>query len=649
MFETDRQGAAAPESAAPAADAAPEHFQLWAAVQKEFYQHDIYARVCIFYGFIHYVQSLAYYGLGHINIELRAFWVAYGTAFVIAVLMALMLRFDIIPANPDKKQYLPRCEYCGPLAILPAAIGMSLDFQVEFSTTAIAVTWLMIFVSYFLQLIYALRMLEVVLPDESFAGLQERLGGSYLPEGWRKVPSSFYHVLYFVAPPEKLQPGQHDIVREVKAGGAGAYGEVTGEEKGAGSDLTEQAVPQFASDKFVEPWKLVTGIAGVLPICWCFLIFGNIVDVALGEQALVTAPHWSRPPMTRLSKEPHELGTPLGFPWHAGAKAWLPEAMAWHEEKRHAAMFSLTRRLSEKGVATPPTAPPGGQLSADKLHSALQGLLSSIPAAAKVAAAPVLTADEHIEWPGFFEPQVLACGPGGAIAAVAPRGFGATAMLGHGQAATAEAFRFTGLTQPVIAASWGHRDVSDGMLLVSRDGNLLACPRARPRAGAVWHCGAPTNLPRALPVFNGIHLTAASVALLPGLAGAGGELRLHAALTHESEPELVALFAHEAGSWVPLGEVRVPRGGSKISLAFIGMGDLLISTSSGHMMRCRLADGSVISSAEHAVSSQAHWQGACGLHREDVSQIAHLRLRSGRPEIMTAEIPHQESRPAFFQ
>lgn len=47
-----------------------ERLGAWHA--QEYYQYDIYARVCIFYGFIHYVQSLCFYGLGHINIELRA-------------------------------------------------------------------------------------------------------------------------------------------------------------------------------------------------------------------------------------------------------------------------------------------------------------------------------------------------------------------------------------------------------------------------------------------------------------------------------------------------------------------------------------------------------------------------------------------------
>jgi hypothetical protein len=112
--------------------------------------------------------------------------VAYACVFVLVVLLALILRFDIIPQG-GRKQILPKCEWCGPLAVLPAAIGMSLEFRVEFDPAVIALTWVFVFVAYILQLIYSLRILEVVLPDEKFEGLGERLGAAWLPESWNKV------------------------------------------------------------------------------------------------------------------------------------------------------------------------------------------------------------------------------------------------------------------------------------------------------------------------------------------------------------------------------------------------------------------------------------------------------------------------------
>ena len=74
----------------------------------------------------------------------------------------------------------------------------------------------------------------------------------------------------------------------------------------------------FSKKGNVEPWQLINVVQ--LAVCgtWFFLILCMVLDVFIGDQGLVTAPHWSRPPMSRLSLEPHELGTPLGFPWYAG-------------------------------------------------------------------------------------------------------------------------------------------------------------------------------------------------------------------------------------------------------------------------------------------------------------------------------------------
>jgi len=648
-FKVDRAGTI-PTSDLPE-NAQPEHFRLYTGCQKEFYQHEIYARICVSMGFIHFFQSLCFYGLGHINIELRAFWVAYACTFVLATLLALVLRFEIIPvtAEGSRRQYLPRCEYLGPLAVLPAAIGMSLDFRVQFDPTAIALCWVFVFVAYIMQLIYSLRILEVVLPDDKFPGLGERLGASWMPEGFNKVPSSFYHVLYFVGPPSKLQPGQHDIVREVKEGGKGAYEEVTGSaSKQAGPDIddygtddrhTHATTPAFAEADTVQPWKMVALINAVLPVCWVWLIFGTIVDVAIGEQALVTAPHWSRPPMTRLSLAPHELGIPLGFPWGAGAKPFIPEQMAWHEEKRHADEYSLHsvpegRRLSEGADA---------KLSKAGFLEAMNALLESIPAAGEGAA---LKGVRHsVSWPGFFEPQLLACGADGQVAAFTPRGFGAVAPLAAGGAAAsaAESFRLSGLTAfpPLVGASWGRLAADkEGLLLVSKAGHLLSCPGRRPAAGAAWSCGPASahGLPGALPVAEGTHLRAAAAALLDGA--------LHAAMVLESDPGLVLLFAQDSDSWLPIGEMRLPEHGSKkASLAFVGAGDLLITTGNGQVLRRQLKDGTVVASAVHEVRAgeDGVWQAACGLQSGGEVQVVHLSLRksaqSWAPELVEVPLP----------
>jgi len=767
-----------PSTVAVPSDTLPEHFQLYGQVQKEWFAYDVYARVCMLYGWLSFFHAAAYYGLGHINIELRAFWVAYACPFVLMVLHTLLIRFDIIPGRYAQTERLPHCQWLGAVAVLPAAVGMSLDFQVQFSMTAVVGCWICIFISYICQLIYTLRLLELVLPDEWNKAFvpEERIGGSWFPDTWR-VPSTFQHVLYLVAPPQRLQLGQYDIVREIKEGAGrdvvdagmppsslrpaspksakdptkatgpeeiwGPGGKVqyidslfewafsdevfnnmslqsqqrvrdlyhqfaaqarNGPANGASSDpdllhvlqqcitgvedimaregmqtlsggesgydsagseggyggktpATKSAIGKtqtpFAQTAHIQPWRLVASIVVALVCGWCFMIFGTLIDVILGEQALITAPHWSRPPMTRVSLEPHEVGTPIGLPWNAGEKPWYPEQLAWHEEKRHAGSDTIFhaggwshRRLSEVPTVSVAHAPRGEDLAA-----ALEGLLGALP--------HEVGKPEPVSWPGFFEPQMLACGPpmqggGSAVAALTPRGFGATTHLGPlGRAplaAAAETFKLAGISHlpPLLGVSWGVGG-GDGLLLVSRAGDLVACPGSRPAAGGSWACSQPLGGPRMLPIAEGARLAAASVAWLRGPGGAGGELRLHAALVDESAPDLVALFMHdgegEAAAWLPLGEVPVPgsQGGqaTKISLAFVG-GDILVTTGRGMALRKRLVDGVIVASSDGSEGHHSSWQAACGL-QHGPGGVAHLHLKaavahSRRPELFTVEL-----------
>lgn len=618
-FDEDRRGLYPPS--AVSGREAPEHFKLYGQVQREFYQHDIYARICVFLGFIHYFQSLSYYGLGHINIELRAFWVAYGTVFVLGVLMALVLRFDIIPCEGGRKHYFPFCEYLGPLAILPAAIGMSLDFRVQFDVVAVGFTWVMIFVAYIMQLVYSLRILEVILPDELYNGLGERLGASWLPPDMNKVPSSFYHVLYFVTAPESLQPGQHDLVREIKEGGGGACADVMGK---TGSHSIQPSAPsptqikdQRGTGTQVEPWKCVAALSSVLPMTWVFLILGNIIDLAIGEQALVTAPHWSRPPMTRLSLEPHELGTPLGFPWKAGEKPWLPEQMAWHEEKRHANTHLVTgppaRRLSERD--------PG---LAVELSEVVHELIDSLPQGG--VGAHTL---HDIRWPSMFEPKVLACGPGNQLLGLSRRGVGAY-VAAHEGPHIATRFHISGLRSqtPLTSASHGpFLGGDDGLVLVAEDGTVLGCPVPRPLHGSALKCvpGSEHQLPSSVPLSQGNQIHAVATGLLEGV--------LHAAMSLAHDPGSVILVAWNDGEWVPAGEVRVHMGSDddKLSLSFSRGGDLLAVTRRGRITRWRLGDGTVMAKAVHALGVGSEtglvWHAACAMENDD--EVAHLTLAKG--------------------
>jgi len=273
----------------------------------------------------------------------------------------------------------------------------------------------------------------------------------------------------------------------------------------------------------------------------------------------------------------------------------------------------------------------------------------------------------RISWPAFFEPKLMACGPAhddrsSFVAALTPRGYGAVARVGSGEQVSADHFKLAGLSHlpPMLGASWGSKpDV--GLLLVSRMGDLAACPGVPPAGGGVWRCNAPVGAPQKLPVAAGMRLLAATVARVQG--------HLHAALVHESMPEMVALFAVQQEdtadpSWLPLGEVPVPRGpndrvAEAISLAFVDESDLLVTTGTGHVLRRRLQDGAVVASAPHAQGGDA-WRSACNLQHGQAGSIAHLRMPSASisrterfPEVIVSTVPLMaavdEQQPAVFE
>jgi len=750
-FETDRAGTVTgphgmggplPENAPP------EHFRLYAAAQKEWFQYEVYARVCLFYGFRELIHSAALYGLVHIIVELRAFWPAWCAAFVFEVAHFLIIKFDVVPHhNRQRKERLPYCEYFGHGTTLFMAIGLSLDFRVEFNMFAMGLTWAAAVIAYICEILYQFRMLEIILPDDIHTPLQpeDRIGSQWWPERWR-VPSLFTHVLFFVAPPEQLQPGQHDIVREVKEGvGMEVWDGITGSlndtcatgpkllpsgvsrdeivsqvqyvdrlfewafsnqvfesmtpggkakvrelyhgfaaARAAGPEA--QSLPQVLQDSLagletimsaeglpplngsgygsgsdydspvsgagglptairkiphnffpvpgaqgMEPWRLVSIVQLAFACSWIFLILCVVVDIIFGDQAFLTAPHWSRPPMTRPAQLPSGLSTPLGGGFIGDTRPLTPEQMAWTEEHRAPGKqivgpnLNADRRLSSWSEYT--TAP-----SADQLRTALNALMQALPTPSQKAF--TTTTKAPVTFPGFFEPKILACGPQGSVAAITPRGLGAVAKLAGGKDASVE-FKLSGLTNlpPLIAASWSN----DDLIVITRHGHLLTCQGST----TVRSC-VPLGATHRLPLLEGARLTAATAKYL-SLDHAAP--RLHAAIVEEVPPDVASVYVLDGSVWLPLGDFAVPArkdgSPSRLSLSFV-KDELQIASDGGEVTLHRLQDG-VATTATHSLGSvaaeaEASWAAACGL--EDGS-VAHLRLHRAaglhawRPEIFT--------------
>jgi hypothetical protein len=205
----------------------PEHFRQYTAVQEEWYQQECYVRVCIFYGVESFVLALAFYALGHINVELRAFWASYASPLCLALGHALLASHDVV-AGQKKGEMLKFFEYMGSLSVLIAAIGMSLEFRVKFDIGMINLAWAFVIIAYLMNILYGLRLLELCyaenIEDPTTGGdMPEIMGASWWPKKW-EVPAAFRHVMFLVAPPSRVFAGQNDLVQETRNGIGGGSG-----------------------------------------------------------------------------------------------------------------------------------------------------------------------------------------------------------------------------------------------------------------------------------------------------------------------------------------------------------------------------------------------------------------------------------------
>jgi len=257
-WELDRAGGVTgPPEQPEAIDAAPEHFRLYSRAQAEWVPIEVYARLCMTYGVLHFLHACAFYSLGHINCELRSFYTAYSVPFCITVAHQSICHFEFCRDSSRGNQYLPYFEFFGFFSPMFAAIAMSIEFRDGFSKTWIVLGWIIVFIAYFCQLLYSMRLWDIALPD-TWATLRrqgqvrdEVLGANsdhqsgWWPKSWVNIPTGFRSVLYIVAPPERLQEGQVDLVREMNELAAnGGNGNTTGLPRGfsaQGEELTLRA------------------------------------------------------------------------------------------------------------------------------------------------------------------------------------------------------------------------------------------------------------------------------------------------------------------------------------------------------------------------------------------------------------------------
>ncbi|CAE8581405.1 unnamed protein product, partial [Polarella glacialis] len=194
-------------------------------------------------------------------------------------------------------------------------------------------------------------------------------------------------------------------------------------------------------------------------------------------------------------------------------------------------------------------------LQAPLAEMQIEGAQSFMAAAAKAA---------RVAWPALISPQHLVC-RGSAVVALTSRGFGAWAQLGSIEQTKAAPFAIQGLGElgPLAGATW----TEAGLHLVTKSGELLACPGSGPEEGR-WSFSKASKLP--LP--SGVRLSSAALS------------ERTAALIYEHLPSVIFLFEQAAASdaWVPAGEVHLPpTADDKVGLSFAGSNLLAISGKNG--------------------------------------------------------------------
>mmetsp|Transcript_14913 Transcript_14913/g.38295 ORF Transcript_14913/g.38295 Transcript_14913/m.38295 type:complete len:919 (-) Transcript_14913:78-2834(-) len=626
----------------------PTHFAMIAKAQEEWRDYDVYARISMLYGVVSFLYAVCYYAIGYSICELRGFWVMWSVPMVFMTAQGLILRLDVLKTGSH--HMLPNAEILGHLAPYWAVVACTLEYRAYWSWASYITTWAFVMLAFFSHLIMAVRMLDLAWPSHSAGGdMPDEPGKHWWPNSW-KVPQSYSKALWFIAPPKKLEPGQHDLMHEMgqlrsRTGGittcrrrrakqtdGEAAAKAMGKEETEGMPYTGKSpFSDFGTKRVFDlPWHLArTAICAVILMWFSQMVF-TMVEIIMGPETLLKPP--GEPPWIRDTKY-RSWGPEI---IHLSSQSALPDDYR---------LFSASDAYYKPGdqAAAADHGAEGGahrRLAAMKragLEAAMGDLAKVMPEIGWLAdaiekgqhtqtlAAPVMESAvpsqgfmtqpapiHHVEWPVLFEPKHLVCSPssigaGAKVAALTPRGFGALVQVGNDEA-TPFALEGLGEWGPLAGAGWGHR----GLQLVTKHGHLFYCPGHDIGELGSWKCQKHTAAP--VPMPAGAKLFAAAVQEF--------ENEHRVAVIFEHFPKMVALFRHVAGEWIPHGEVHVPMdvNPTRLGLAFHDE-HLLMTTPAGEVHMKHLRDGSVFMHPATA-DAQREFHSACHLPNGNLMRLA---------------------------
>lgn len=194
----------------------PEHFKMIAKAQEDWWMFDVYARIMLLFAACNFLHAACYWLMGSAMCELRAFWIVWSSPMMFMTAQALILRLDIVQGSAGQHR-LPGVEFLGHIAPYVTAAAMTIEYKNFYSPTAEYIGWILVYVAYLFHFLMALRFLDLAYPDSGRAvDMPDEAGKSWWPKHWT-VPAAFAKALWVLAPPKKLEPGQHDLLHEMTA------------------------------------------------------------------------------------------------------------------------------------------------------------------------------------------------------------------------------------------------------------------------------------------------------------------------------------------------------------------------------------------------------------------------------------------------
>jgi len=603
-----------------------EHFELVREAQKEYWCAEAYCRVTFLIGFMHMIHSFAYWLTLHCIAELGMMWCSIVVGISLSSAVWVMFRLDVLP---DHGGCLP-IEAAGPSV---TAISLALAYTHAPTQSTIDISRAAAILIYLMNLAWTFRLYMIAQPANSAANHEARETGGRLfnqtasceTPTW--LPAAFQHVSYLVAPPKT----QAQLSKE----------------------QADRNHSQAADDPLVKvdmtPWYYVRTLLFFTFLGWTILLTGRIVECIMSERMLVTnpgAPPWSRVGQWYgwesgpISSKHYAHVTPQRghFAWQRGwgpqgqQELWAsdmfgfhPEAdMHWAEDEGPEPLVGVAGKGENtwaEGVINFGRRWEGGH---DWLDSGGHRRLQSIVPGIVVPVVPV-----DVQWPALFEPEFLACGPQGEVAAFGSSGMGAMIPVDveKGEpSGRAEPFSLEGLLE--LGMARGVNWVNERILVSTGSGSIAACPIAAGQSSC-----SDLGLPK-LPSYSDGKVTAA--------IEAQGEQPFRAAVALGSQILMHKLIN---SAWHVTAEVRLPlrvEGQTELPEIVHLMADhgrLLVTTSDGSVFQWRMQDGQTVAEAEReapAAGPRRQWRAGCALPTGKVARLASKRSGAGawQPELL---------------